>query len=85
MQSTQSTGQAMERPEVTVGDYIILKGYEEDPGMEAHIFKIEEDGVLFVGYHAYSIRTTKAHAYWNDSYWQVTKTKYGRKSAGIRF
>ena len=33
----------MERQEVTVGDYNILKGYEEDPGMEDPIFKIEED------------------------------------------
>ena len=38
----------MERPEVSVGDFIILKGYEEDPGMEALIYKIEDDGILFV-------------------------------------
>ena len=70
----------MERPEVSVGDFIILKGYEEDPGMEALIYKIEDDGILFVGYHGYSIRTTKAHAFW-----QVTKKHIPKKSAGVQF
>ena len=45
----------MERPEVSIGDFIILRGYEEDPGMEALIYKIEDDGILFVGYHGYSL------------------------------
>ena len=75
----------MERPKVEVGDYIILQGYKEDPGMEALVFKIEDDGILFVGYHAYSIRTTKAHAFWNDSFWQVTEKYKAKKSAGIHF
>jgi len=75
----------MKRPEVAVGEFIILKGYEEDPGMEATIYKIEDDGILFVGYHAYSIRTTKAHAFWNESFWQVTKKHVPKKSPGIRF
>ena len=29
----------MERPKVVVGEFIILKGYAEDPGMEATILK----------------------------------------------
>ncbi|MAD58421.1 MAG: hypothetical protein CMK44_07615 [Porticoccus sp.] len=78
-------GHVMERPDVAVGDFIILKGYKEDPGMEAKVFKIEDDGILFVGYHAYSIRTTKAHAFWNDSFWQVTQKHVPKKGAGILF
>jgi len=75
----------MERPEVSIGDFIILRGYEKDPGMEALIYKIEDDGILFVGYHGYSIRTTKAHAFWNETFWQVTKKHIPKKSAGIQF
>ena len=53
--------------------------------MEALIYKIEDDGILFVGYHGYSIRTTKAHAFWNDTFWQVTKKHIPKKSAGVQF
>jgi hypothetical protein len=53
--------------------------------MEALIYKIEDDGILFVGYHGYSIRTTKAHAFWNETFWQVTKKHTPKKSAGVQF
>lgn len=63
----------MERPEVKKGEWIIMKQHADDPGVEANIYRVEEDGTLFVGYHAYSIRTTKAHAVWDGTFWRVTE------------
>ena len=65
----------MERPDVKKNDYILLKNAEDDEGIEALVFKVEEDGTLFVGYHAYSIKTLKACAFWTGTYWKVMDRK----------
>ena len=65
----------MERPEVKKGGWITLKESAEDPGIEAQIYREQEDGILFVGYHAYSIRTTKAHAVWDETFWRVAQRR----------
>ncbi|PCJ93669.1 MAG: hypothetical protein COA46_01150 [Porticoccaceae bacterium] len=65
----------MERPEVKKGGWIILRESAEDPGIEAQIYREQEDGTLFVGYHAYSIRTTKAHAVWDETFWRVAQRR----------
>jgi hypothetical protein len=69
----------MERPEVKKGDWIIMREHAEDPGVEANIYRIEEDGTLFVGYHNSSIRTTKAHAVWAETFWMVTERRNPKK------
>jgi hypothetical protein len=69
----------MERPEVKKGEWIILRENADDPGVEANIYRVEDDGTLFVGYHAYSIRTTKAHAVWADTFWMVTPRRKPQK------
>ncbi|HEB28136.1 MAG TPA: hypothetical protein ENI05_10240 [Porticoccus sp.] len=69
----------MERPEVKKGDFITMRERADDPGVEALIYRVEEGGTLFVGYHAYSIRTTKAHAVWADTFWMVTERRKPQK------
>ncbi|MEH6468245.1 MAG: hypothetical protein V7725_01385 [Porticoccus sp.] len=69
----------MERPEVKKGDFITMREHADDPGVEANVYRVEENGTLFVGYHAYSIRTTKAHAVWADTFWMVTERRKPQK------
>lgn len=61
----------MDRPDVVKGGWVILKNFAEDPGMEARIFRVEDDGTLFVGYWEQSIRTSKAYTAWNGEFWHV--------------
>lgn len=68
----------MERPDVKKDDWILLKNVEDDEGIEAHVFKVEDDETLFVGYHAYSIRTMKAGAFWTGTYWKAMDRKSQR-------
>jgi hypothetical protein len=69
----------MERPNVKKGEWIMMGQHPEDPGVEANIYRVEEDGTLFVGYHNGSIRTSKAHAVWNDTFWMVTERHKPKK------
>lgn len=61
----------MDRPEVKKNDWISIKNFAEDPGMEARVMRIEEDGSVFVVYHEYSIRATKGYADWNGEFWGI--------------
>ena len=61
----------MESPDINRGDWIILKLSEETEGVEALVYKVREDGSLFVGYHQGSFKTMKASAIWAETYWQV--------------
>ena len=61
----------MDRPEVKKNDWIILRSFAEDPGIEARIFRVDEDGSAFVGYWDHSIRATKGYAAWNGEYWHA--------------
>ncbi len=65
----------MERPEVKKGEWITVKKHKENPGFEARIFRVEDDGTLFVGYHEDSIQTTKATAAWNETFWKINMKK----------
>ena len=58
----------MDKPDIKRGDWIILKLSE---GVEALVYKVREDGSLFVGYHQGSFKTMKASAIWAETYWQV--------------
>lgn len=62
---------SMDRPEVKKGDWIVLRNYAEDPGMEARVMRLEEDGSVFVVFHEYSIRASKGYAAWNGEFWNT--------------
>jgi uncharacterized membrane protein len=61
----------MDRPEVAKNDWIVLRAFAEDPGMEARVFRVEDDGSVFVGYWEYSIRSAKGYADWNGEFWHI--------------
>lgn len=61
----------MDRPEIKKNDWVIMRSFAEDPGIEARIFRVEEDGTAFVGYWDHSIRATKGYAAWNGEYWHA--------------
>lgn len=61
----------MECPEVKKGDWIFLKAFADDPGMEARVLRVEEDGSAFVVFYEYSIRASKGYAGWNGEFWTI--------------
>ena len=61
----------MDRPEVKKNDWIDLKNHADDPGIEARVMRVEDDGSVFVIYYQYSIRASKGYADWNGEFWHA--------------
>lgn len=61
----------MEQPDVGKGDWIILRATKDSAAIEARVYKVNDDGSLFVGYHQHSFKTIKARAVWSEDCWLV--------------